>query len=268
MRVTRLALDLRADFAARQLAGTATLSLAWQRPGAATPGAPDRLILDTRDLAIEKVEAPGARGAWRALPFTVGQRDPILGSPLTIAADRTVPEVRVTYRTRPQASGLQWLAPALTDGGKQPFLFTQSQAIHARSWVPLQDTPGVRFTYAARIRHAEGARRRDERRQRSGRRARRRLPLRDAAADPVVPARARGRRPRVQAALGARRRVGGARRRRSGGRRVRRHRADDPARPRRCTARTAGAATTCWSCRRASRSAAWRTRASPSSRRR
>ncbi len=146
VRVKRLRLELRADFAAKQLAGTAALTLEWLQRAA-----PHRLILDTRDLVIEKVEVPGERGAWRAVPFALGKRDPILGSPLTITLDRAHPEVRVAYRTQPQASGLQWLPPALTADGKHPFLFTQSQSIHARSWVPLQDTPGVRFTYSARI---------------------------------------------------------------------------------------------------------------------
>jgi hypothetical protein len=59
--------------------------------------------------------------------------------------------VRITYKTSPTASGLQWLTPEQTADHLAPFLYTQSQAIHARSWLPVQDSPGVRVTFDARI---------------------------------------------------------------------------------------------------------------------
>jgi len=139
-----LALDLRLDFEGRTIAGTATYTLQWKDPAAT------QLVLDTRDLAIEQAEGE-ADGQWQPLEFALAEKDPTLGSRLTIETPRRPAKVRVTYRTSPGASGLQWLEPAMTEGKQLPFMFSQSQQIHARSWVPLQDTPQVRYTYSAHV---------------------------------------------------------------------------------------------------------------------
>lgn len=146
VRITNLGLDLAVDFADRQLEGHATLSLDWLDEEAG------ELVLDTRDLAIERIEGRNGTRKWRELEFALAEEDERFGSKLTIAMPRQYEQVRIHYATSPEASGLQWLAPSMTSGGKTPFMFSQSQAIHARSWVPLQDTPSVRFTYTARIR--------------------------------------------------------------------------------------------------------------------
>ena len=145
VRVTHADLDLTVSFDRRVLAGTATLSLQ-----SIVPGSP--LILDTRALSIGTVEASEGVGSWRPAPFEVGPADPILGSPLRIALGPRTDRVRIAYETSPTASGLQWLEPAQTAGRSHPFLFSQSQSIHARSWIPLPDTPAVRITYDATIR--------------------------------------------------------------------------------------------------------------------
>ena len=138
-------LDLTVDFTRRVIEGTVELQLR-RLTGAA------ELVLDTRDLDIQQVETDaGGHGTWAATTFKVGERDAILGSPLRIAMPAAADRVRVRYATRPEASGLQWVTPEQTAGRKHPFLYTQSQAIHARSWIPLQDTPQVRAPYAARI---------------------------------------------------------------------------------------------------------------------
>src|SRR5690554_1862880 len=139
-----LALDLALDFDARTLSGTATYRLQWKDPSATV------LALDTRDLSIAKVEAE-VDGAWQPLQFALDEADPVLGSRLRIEAPQRPARVRVTYRTSPGASGLQCLTPEMTEGKQLPFMFSQSQQIHARSWVPLQDTPQVRYTYTARV---------------------------------------------------------------------------------------------------------------------
>jgi aminopeptidase N len=145
VRTTDLALDLAIDFGKKQIAGTATYTLEWLDKAAT------QLVLDTRDLEIQKAEGLGVDGQWRALQFALAGKDKVLGSKLTIDAPDRPAQVRVTYATSPAASGLQWLEPSMTEGKQQPFMFSQSQQIHARSWVPLQDTPRIRFTYSAHV---------------------------------------------------------------------------------------------------------------------
>lgn len=140
-----LALDLTLDFASKTLAGTATYTLDWKDKTAT------QLVLDTRDLTIEKVEGESAPGHWTPLQFALAPADKILGSKLTVQVPARNEHVRIAYKTSPAASGLQWLEPSMTEGKQQPFMFSQSQQIHARSWVPLQDTPSVRFTYTAHV---------------------------------------------------------------------------------------------------------------------
>ena len=140
-----LALDLAVDFEARRLAGTTTLRLA--------PHASERLLLDTRDLDIRHVTLPESD---TPAPFELSPPAPHLGSALSIRLPPRTRTVRIEYATRPGAAALQWLAPRQTAGGRRPFLFTQSQAILARTWVPCQDTPSVRFTYEATVRVPPG----------------------------------------------------------------------------------------------------------------
>lgn len=143
-RVTHVDLDLTADFAAKSLAGTATLDVQGQA------GATE-LILDIRDLDVRAVRD----SAGNPLPFQSGEETEFLGRPLTIAlpplAAGETRKVVIQYSTRPEAAALQWLGPAQTAGGEQPYLFSQGQAILTRTWVPTQDSPGIRQTYSARI---------------------------------------------------------------------------------------------------------------------
>jgi leukotriene-A4 hydrolase len=140
-RVRHVSLDLDVRFDRRILEGVATVHFDRLAPGP--------LILDTRGLEIRRVE--------NAAGFELGAADEILGAPLRIE-DPAGDSVRIHYATSPEASGLQWLEPPQTAGKRHPFLYTQSQAIHARSWIPLQDTPGVRITFDAIIRTPPGMR--------------------------------------------------------------------------------------------------------------
>jgi leukotriene-A4 hydrolase len=143
--VRHLALELDVDFTTRTLAGQARLDIE-NLSGA------DRLILDTRDLTVHRVTLEGGRQA----EWYLGEPHEFLGRPLVIRIEPATSSVTVDYRTSPGAAAVQWLTPEQTAGGRDPFLFTQSQAILARSWVPLQDTPAVRMTYEATIRVPRG----------------------------------------------------------------------------------------------------------------
>jgi leukotriene A-4 hydrolase/aminopeptidase len=150
VRVSHVDLELNVLFDQKMLRGTAILSVERAASGKDAP-----LILDTRNLNIAKVETSADGANYSDARFSVGKSDPILGAPLTVEMPGGAARVRVTYSTSPGASGLQWLEPSQTAGKKHPFMFTQSEAIHARSWIPLQDTPQVRVTYSARV-HTPG----------------------------------------------------------------------------------------------------------------
>jgi len=141
---THIDLDLKVSFKHKQLSGTATHTLKRLQDQV------DVLILDTRGLTVGKVEVE-RRGEWKSTKFKLGALDAALGQALTITLPAEANMVRVHYSTSPEASGLQWLTPVQTAGKRHPFLFSQAQAIHARSFIPLQDTPQVRVTYDAKI---------------------------------------------------------------------------------------------------------------------
>lgn len=134
-----LSLDLDIDFKAKALKGAATWSFE------NTTGASE-LILDHKEMIIEKVLVNK-----KETPFEAGKYDSILGAPLIIPIEKNSTEITVFYHTLPQAEALQWLTPEQTNDGKQPFLFSQSEAILARTWVPCMDVPAIRFTYDAKI---------------------------------------------------------------------------------------------------------------------
>ncbi|MFY0653729.1 MAG: M1 family metallopeptidase [Cyclobacteriaceae bacterium] len=106
------------------------------------------LILDTNDLNIASVN-DGYTG--KELEYKLGDKKEFLGTPLIIKVSSPTTSVSIKYSTGKDAEALQWLSPVQTAGKKLPFLFTQSQAILARSWIPIQDSPGIRFTYNAEV---------------------------------------------------------------------------------------------------------------------
>lgn len=105
------------------------------------------LYLDTRDLSIEHIRAGARDLAWE-----IDAHDPISGDRLHLKNLHDLSQFTIRLRTSPGSTALQWLAPVQTAGGRHPFLYSQCQAIHARSVFPCQDTPMVRFTFQAKVR--------------------------------------------------------------------------------------------------------------------
>jgi aminopeptidase N len=124
------------DFAKRVLRGVASLSFTGS----------GHVDLDTRDVTITSVVNLFTR---KKIPYSLGERDKLLGSRLSFEVPASN-FVAITYVTSPKASGLQWLTPKQA-GNEFPFVYSQGQAIHARSYLPCQDTPGIKFTFNATV---------------------------------------------------------------------------------------------------------------------
>ena len=138
-RVTHLDLDLAVDFDAKRVGGTATLDIQ------AKPGAQE-IVLDDKGLEIEAITDE----AGQPLPYKVGAVDDNLGAPLAIRmGDKR--KIVIRYKSAPDAGALQWLTKEQTAGKKHPYLLSQGQSIENRSWIPTQDSPGIRQSWTAHI---------------------------------------------------------------------------------------------------------------------
>ena len=139
--IAHLHLDLKVDFESQKLSGSATMKLDRRK-------AAEKLYLDTNGLKIFKIQS---QPNGKELKWSLGEYKSNLGSCLSVELAEGVDEITVYYESQPGAEAVQWLTPEQTTDKKHPFLFTQSQAILARTWVPCQDTPAVRMTYSAKI---------------------------------------------------------------------------------------------------------------------
>jgi hypothetical protein len=139
-RVTHVALDLTVDFDTKRIGGTATLDIDRRHDAR-------EIILDDNGLEIEGV----ADGSNHPLQWKVGQKDPNLGAPLAIALRPDTKRIVIRYKSAANAPALLWLTPQQTAGKKAPFLFSQGESIQNRSWIPTQDSPGIRQSWEANI---------------------------------------------------------------------------------------------------------------------
>ena len=144
-RVTHLDFSVAIDFESRQLKGTSTWTLDKKEDAS-------HVFFDTKELDIEKVWLDDGEET----SFSLGDKDETLGQALKIAIKPETKKVHIRYQTDPKAEALMWLDPSQTQGKEHPFFFTQSQAILARTWIPCQDGPGVRFTYTADVQTPDG----------------------------------------------------------------------------------------------------------------
>ncbi len=149
VRTTHADIAWKIDFDAQQIRGRVTWTFE-RAPGAVD----DPLILDTRGLTLDAV----ASASGEALEWSLAAPDPILGRALAIRPAPGDTKVVIDYRTGPDSAALQWLKPAQTAGKRKPFLFSQAQAILARTMLPCQDSPGVRITYEAAVTTPPGIR--------------------------------------------------------------------------------------------------------------
>ena len=140
VRVKHLSLDLVTDFDRKVLSGSARLEFDNLTQS-------EVLVLDVGNLEIEEIILDNGESTT----YSLGKESDILGQALSIVIEPTTKWVKISYATSPDAKALQWLSPEQTLGKEHPFLFSQSQAILARTWVPCQDGPGVKFTYDAKI---------------------------------------------------------------------------------------------------------------------
>ncbi len=142
-RITHLDLDITVDLQGRALQGTALYDIDDKGAG--------HIVFDTDGLEIERAFTDGGKEA----AFALGDST-FLGRALDITIPTGTKQVGIVYRTGQDAKALQWLSPGQTAGGEHPFLFTQGQAILSRSWIPIQDSPGIRLTYTARVKVPQG----------------------------------------------------------------------------------------------------------------
>ncbi|MCL1150953.1 M1 family metallopeptidase [Shewanella ulleungensis] len=145
--VHHLDIALTVDFSTQQLSGSVTLFFNRKR-------AQSVLIIDGRDLFIDQVTDLNGQ----PLDYDCEDVNPTLGQRWLIEVGMLNTQVVVHYHTSPKAQGLQWLNAQQTLGKQLPYLFSQSQPINARSWLPLQDSPKARVTFNATIKVPLGLR--------------------------------------------------------------------------------------------------------------
>lgn len=139
--VKHLDLDIKVDFDTKTISGKA----AWQIDNASKG---TEIIFDENTLNITKVTLGDDE---KETKFELGSEAEFHGKPLRIHIQPNTTKVTIYYTTTRESIALQWLTPEQTADKKHPFLFSQGESIWTRTWIPCQDSPGIRFTYTAKV---------------------------------------------------------------------------------------------------------------------
>ena len=138
--ITHLSLSIKVDMKKQIIAGVANYTI--EKAANAT-----QIWFDTKQLNIEKVLLNGSVET----NFQLTSEKPFLGKGLSVKINPDTKNVSIYYSTTKESAALQWLTPEQTEGKTAPFLFTQGQAILTRTWIPIQDSPGIRFSWDATV---------------------------------------------------------------------------------------------------------------------
>lgn len=139
-----LNLELDVNFETKVLSGVARYKIARKNDA-------DQIVFDIDSLNISRVTLNADESTTI---YSVGDGS-TFGQKLSVDIHKNTRSVNIYYSTNPGAAAVQWLSADQTLGKRHPFLFTQGQAILTRSWIPCQDSPGVRLTYDAEIKVPE-----------------------------------------------------------------------------------------------------------------
>ena len=139
--VKHLDLDIKVDFDTQTISGKAS----WQIDNVSKG---NEIIFDENTLNITKVTLGDEE---KETKFKLGTAVELHGKPLHITIEPNTTKVNIYYSTTKEAIALQWLNPQQTADKKKPFLFSQGESIWSRTWIPCQDSPGIRFTYNAKV---------------------------------------------------------------------------------------------------------------------
>ena len=139
--VKHLDLDIKVDFNTQTISGKASWLIDNVSKG-------NEIIFDENTLNITKVTLGDEE---KETKFELGKDTEFHGKPLHITIEPTTTKVNIYYSTTKEAVALQWLKPEQTADKKKPFLFSQGESVWSRTWIPCQDSPGIRFTYNAKV---------------------------------------------------------------------------------------------------------------------